>query len=547
MDRFSPSTYYTDVLIIGGGIAGLSLALHLADTVPVTLLTKGKCGESATFYAQGGIAAVLASHDSYTAHIEDTLEAGAGLCRREAVEYMVKRGPDAVEHLIQLGVPFTRETGEEGPLSSYHLSQEGGHSHRRIIHAADATGRAVETALLDAIQRHSNIKLLDGHVAVSLITADELAYSGRSPQGPCWGAYALNTYTGQVLGFGARVTVLATGGAGKVYLYTSNPDTSTGDGIAMAYRAGCRIADMEFVQFHPTCLYHPAAKSFLISEAVRGEGGLLRLTNGEPFMAKHDPRAELAPRDVVARAIDFEMKRTGDDHVYLDISHQPASFIRAHFPTIYARCLEYGFDMTREPLPVVPAAHYTCGGIMTDLQGRSDLERLYAIGETTHTGFHGANRLASNSLLEGLVSAESAGEAIRQGLASQWDQPIPEIPYWDTSRIRDSEEEVVVAHNWAELRQFAWDYIGIVRTTKRLARAKRRVDMLKSEIEEYYSNFTLTQDLIELRHLVLVADLIIQSAQNRKESRGLHYNLDYPKTDSTRPPQHTILHSGDAA
>ncbi len=531
----------TDVLVIGAGIAGLSTALALARDYRVTVLTKGPPGESATLYAQGGIAAVLDPSDSFAAHIADTLEAGAGLCHRETVEHVVRQGPAAIAGLIRMGVPFSREPGEEGPLSRFHLTREGGHSHRRIIHAADATGRAVETSLLDTVRDHPNIRLLDYQVAVQLITASKLGIQGKDPD-RCWGAYALHIPSGKVVAHGAIFTVLATGGAGKVYLYTSNPDTATGDGIAMAYRVGCRVANMEFIQFHPTCLYHPEAKSFLISEAVRGEGGILRLADGDRFMPRHDERAELAPRDIVARAIDYEMKRTGADCVYLDITHQPSGLIESHFPTIQAKLREYGIDMTAEPIPVVPAAHYTCGGIVTDLEGRTDLEALYAVGETAHTGLHGANRLASNSLLEGLVFAEATAASIndRQGEAAVAN--IPELPVWDTSRVTDSDEEVVVAHDWAELRQFMWDYVGIVRTDKRLGRARRRLDMLMGEVEEYYAHFTVTRDLIELRHLALVADLIIRAAQARRESRGLHFNRDYPEPAPDVPPWDTILY-----
>lgn len=525
-----------DVLIIGSGAAGLSLALRLAPHAHVHVVTKGPLTESASFYAQGGISAVLDKSDSIASHIADTLAAGAGLCDPEVVRYTVERGKESIQWLIERGVPFTEETGNsDGVERHFHLTREGGHSHRRVVHAADATGRAIETTLEQQVRAHPNITLFEQHMAIDLITAAKL---GLQPQ-RCWGAYVFNRQTRRVEVFSARYVVLATGGAGKVYLYTSNPDVASGDGIAMAWRAGCRIANMEFVQFHPTCLYHPKAKSFLITEAVRGEGGRLLLSDGSPFMHKFDTRGELAPRDIVARAIDHEMKRLGAPCVYLDISHKPAEFITSHFPNVYARCLEFGFDMTKEPLPVVPAAHYTCGGVMTDVRGRSDIAGLYAIGEVAYTGLHGANRMASNSLLECVVFAASSGEDIRATLATA--PAPPPLPEWDESRVTDSDEEVVVAHNWEELRRFMWDYVGIVRTNKRLQRAKRRVDLLLREIAEYYSNFRVTNDLIELRNLTLVADLIIRSALSRKESRGLHYTLDYPQPDNSRPPANTVL------
>lgn len=530
---------YSDVLILGAGIAGLSVALALSSDYRVTVLTKGPLGESNTLYAQGGIAAVLDPRDSFESHIADTLDAGAGLCHRKVVDYIVRRAPEAIHRLVGMGVPFSRESGKEGPMPRFHLTREGGHSQRRILHAADATGKAVETTLVEAAQRQPNIRLLDHRVAIHLLTDDELNPS-QGVRDRCWGAYALHSVTGEVTAFGARFTLLATGGAGKVYLYTSNPDTATGDGIAMAYRAGCRVANLEFVQFHPTCLYHPQAKSFLISEAVRGEGGLLLLENGDRFLPRHDKRAELAPRDIVARAIDYEMKRSGADCVYLDATSMSSAFIESHFPTIRARLREFGIDMAADPIPVVPAAHYTCGGIVTDLRGRTDLEGLYALGETACTGLHGANRLASNSLLEGAVMATSVAEDLAPRLAAEGTPQIPSLPIWDTSQVTESDEQVVVAHDWAELRQFMWDYVGIVRTNKRLARAKRRMDMLSGEIEEYYARFKVTQDLIELRHLALVADLILCSAQTRTENRGLHYNLDYSH-EKVHPPQDTVL------
>jgi L-aspartate oxidase len=520
----SVSPHHHDVLIIGSGAAGLALALRLAERHRVAVLSKGPITEGSTFYAQGGISAVLDDQDSLDAHVQDTLAAGAGLCAEPVVRHTVERGPESIRWLTELGVPFTRETLADG-RTQLHLTREGGHSHRRVVHAADATGRAIEDTLVGQARRSPNIDLFEQHIAVDLITTAKLGLPGPNR---CVGAYVLDRSDGVEI-FQASHVVLATGGASKVYLYSSNPQGSTGDGIAMAWRAGCRVANMEFMQFHPTCLYHPQAKSFLISEAVRGEGGRLLLPDGTPFMHRFDRRGELAPRDIVARAIDHEMKRLGADFVYLDISHKPADFIRDHFPTIHERCLEYGFDMTREPLPVVPAAHYTCGGVVTDLHARTDLDSLYAIGETAYTGLHGANRMASNSLLECLVFAQAAGEDI---LARD---PRPdtglEIPPWDESRVTDSDEEVVVSHNWDELRRFMWDYVGIVRTTKRLERARHRVDLLMAEIDEYYSHFRVTSDLLELRNLVMVADIIIRCAVSRHESRGLHYTLDYPELD----------------
>ncbi len=513
-----------DVLIIGSGAAGLSLALRLADQLHVAVLSKGPLMEGSTLHAQGGVSAVMDAEDSIESHVQDTLNAGAGLCDERVVRFTVERARAAIEWLLGMGVPFSQATGPDGN-ASLHLTREGGHSFRRVVHAADATGHAVETTLAAQARRHPRIELFEQHIAIDLITTRKLTGRGNR----CVGAYVLNRDTDHVEVFKARSVVLATGGASKVYLYTSNPDTSTGDGIAMAWRAGCRVANMEFMQFHPTCLYHPQAKSFLITEAVRGEGGYLTLPDGSRFMQRFDERGELAPRDIVARAIDHEMKRLGLDCVYLDISHKPAEFVREHFPTVHARCLEFGFDMTRDPLPVVPAAHYTCGGIVTDLDACTDVEHLYAIGEAAYTGIHGANRMASNSLLECLVFAQAAGEHI---LAHR-EQALyaGPIPPWDESQVTDSDEEVVVSHNWEELRRFMWDYVGIVRTTKRLQRAKRRVALLLQEIDEYYSNFRVTNDLIELRNIAQVAELIILSALSRQESRGLHYTLDFPQPD----------------
>jgi len=513
-----------DVVILGAGAAGMSVALRLADHVRVALVSKCPLPESNTFYAQGGISAVLDEGDSFDAHIDDTIRAGAGLCHPEIVARVVQQGPECIDWLIAQGVNFTRMEAPESP-TAFHLTREGGHSHRRVIHVADTTGRAVTETLLDAARSHAGIEILESRIAIDLIPERRL---GRhSPR--CLGVYALNLNTNRVQVLAAKVMVLATGGAGKTYLYTSNPDVATGDGVAMAWRAGCRVANMEFVQFHPTCLYHPKAKSFLISESVRGEGGRLLLPDGEAFMARFDRRAELAPRDIVARAIDHEMKRLGVECVFLDISHKPGAFIVKHFPNIHARCLEFGFDMTREPIPVVPAAHYTCGGVVTDAWGATDIPGLYAVGEVAFTGLHGGNRMASNSLLECFAFGEFAARSILDALPAC--QAPPALPAWDDSRVTDSDEEVVVSHNWDELRRFMWDYVGIVRTSKRLQRAKRRVDLLLAEINEYYGNFRVTGDLIELRNLALVADLIIRSAQSRSESRGLHFTLDHPRTD----------------
>ncbi len=524
-----PSNLSFDVLIIGSGAAGLSLALRLPSGVKTGLVAKRDLEEGNTLYAQGGISAVLDARDSVDSHVQDTLDAGAGLCDEEIVRLVVEHGPDNIRWLFDEGVEFTRTpaTGNSG----YHLTREGGHSHRRVVHAADATGHAVESTLVRQLDSHPNVGVFEHHIAVDLVAAEHR--DGRRVQRRCHGAYLLNIKTDEVVAVSARCVVLATGGASKVYLYTSNPDVATGDGIAMAWRAGCRVANMEFIQFHPTCLYHPAAKSFLISEAVRGEGGRLLLPDGTRFMERFDERAELAPRDIVARAIDHEMKRLGIDCVYLDISHKPADEIERLFPTIHHRCLELGFDMRKDPLPVVPAAHYTCGGVKTDRLARTDLNGLYAIGETAYTGLHGANRMASNSLLECLVFSEVALADILKELARS-DVPSHVLAPWDESRVTNSDEEVVVSHNWDELRRFMWDYVGIVRSNKRLERARRRVNLLRHEINEYYGNFRVGNDLLELRNLVEVADLIIKSAQRRRESRGLHYNIDFPDRDENQ-------------
>ena len=510
-----------DVLIIGSGLAGLTVALKLASKKNVCLVSKRKINDSSSNWAQGGIAAVLTDDDSIEAHIQDTLIAGAGLCDQEVTRQVASHARETVEWLIAQGVPFTREDDDSG----YHLTREGGHSHRRIIHAADATGHAVQKTLAEQVLSHPNITVLEDHIAVDLITSRKAGIGTPQDNAECLGAYVLDNNSGKVMTVGAQQTVLATGGTGKVYLYTTNPDVSTGDGVAMAWRAGCRVANMEFIQFHPTCLFHPKAKSFLITEVVRGEGGILKLPDGTRFMPKHDPRGELAPRDVVARAIDFEMKKRGLDCVFLDISHKPADFVISHFPTIYRRCMELGIDITKEPIPVVPAAHYSCGGVMTDHTGRTDLANLYAIGETACTGLHGANRLASNSLLECMVFGQAAASAI----LAQPQKPCVTLPYWDESRVTDADEEVIITHNWNELRRFMWNYVGIVRTNKRLTRAMHRIHLLRDEVNEFYSNFRVTNNLIELRNLLQVAELIVRSAMERHESRGLHYSKDYPE------------------
>ena len=504
-----------DVVVLGSGLAGQSVALRLADHCQVAVITKRSIEDSATAWAQGGIAAVLDDTDSVEAHIKDTFTAGAGLCDPTATRFVVEHGREAIDWLIAQGVPFTRGG------SGYHLTREGGHSHRRVIHVADATGAAVQQTLNEKVRAHPNITVLERHIVVDLITGTKLGLKTNR----CWGAYVLDIDHDEVVTVTAPNTIIATGGAGKVYLYTTNPDTATGDGIAMAWRAGCRVANMEFIQFHPTCLYHPHAKSFLITEAMRGEGGILRLPDGTRFMPNHDARAELAQRDVVARAIDFEMKKHGLDCVFLDVTHKGEGFLRTHFPNIQARCRELGIDIAHQPIPVVPAAHYTCGGIVVDLEARTDLPGLYALGEAACTGLHGANRLASNSLLECVVFSEAATrDILRQ-------KPVkpPKMPRWDDSRVSDADEEIVLSHNWDELRRFMWDYVGIVRTSKRLERALHRIKLLEREIDEYYANFRVGNDLIELRNLVLTAHLIVRSAQRRKESRGLHFSRDYPE------------------
>ncbi|MDO8427450.1 MAG: L-aspartate oxidase [Deltaproteobacteria bacterium] len=532
----------SDFLVIGSGIAGLSFALKAAKSGTVALITKRDIKESATFYAQGGIASVSSKEDTFESHIKDTLDAGAGLCNREVAELVVKDAPARIQELMELGVKFSKRAN--GAAVELDLGKEGGHSKRRIVHAEDLTGKAVEEALVAAIRANPDIEVYENHIAIDLITHSKFVENIENiGSDAVWGAYALNKSTGEVHTFLAKATVLATGGAGKVYLFTSNPDIATGDGIAMAYRAGANIANMEFVQFHPTCLYHSKAKSFLISEALRGEGGVLRLKDGAGFMEKHHPMADLAPRDIVARAIDFELKKSGDDCVYLDMTHKPAQFLKERFPNIHKKCLEFGIDMTKEPIPVVPAAHYTCGGALTDTDGATDIKRLYAIGEAACTGLHGANRLASNSLLESLVIANRASihaSAVIKGEKTG----IPPIPQWETRGAVVSDEAVVITQNWDEIRRFMWNYVGIVRSNKRLERAKRRIALLKDEINEYYWDFTITSNLIELRNIATVAELIITSASLRKESRGLHYNIDYPERDEANFRKDTILRLG---
>jgi len=512
-----------DFLVIGSGLAGLTFALQAARSGDVLLLSKDVMPESATNYAQGGIASVWSADDSFEAHVEDTLTAGAGLCHRDLVELVVREGPARIRDLIALGTHFSRRDQHDDP--EYDLGQEGGHSHRRILHASDATGREIMRALVAAVRATPNIRVLERHLAIDLLT--DATRDPTEQTVSCWGAYVLSRDTGAVQTVTARATLLATGGAGKVYLYTSNPDIATGDGIAMAYRAGVPIANMEFIQFHPTCLYHPAAKSFLISEALRGEGAVLRRPDGTPFMKSYDPRAELAPRDIVARAIDSEMKVHGYDCVYLDISHQPRDFLLSRFPTIHQRCLQYGIDLTKEPIPVVPAAHYCCGGTVTNADGATNIRRLYAAGEVAMTGLHGANRLASNSLLEALVLGHRSAEHGVALVAADARLP-PSFPAWNPAGATDSDESVVVTQNWDEIRRFMWNYVGIVRSNRRLARALQRIEALREEIDRYYWDFIVTGDLIELRNLATVAELIILSAIRRKESRGLHYTIDYP-------------------
>jgi L-aspartate oxidase len=530
-----PSTFETDFLVIGGGIAGLIFAIKAAEAGgSVTVLTKAASGEANTAYAQGGIASVWSVDDSFESHVDDTLRAGAGLCNRSAVETIVRDGPEAVRELIALGTCFTRI--EEGGEDEYDLGREGGHTHRRVLHAQDLTGREIMRALGEAAAARPNIRVLENKLAVNLLV-EPAEGGGGAPR--CWGAYVLDRTTLAVDKFTARATLLATGGAGKVYLYTTNPDIASGDGVAMAYRAGAPVANMEFIQFHPTCLYHPAAKSFLISEALRGEGAILRLPDGTPFMKRYHPDAELAPRDVVARAIDSEMKRLGLDCVYLDISHRSADFVRSRFPNIFKRCLSFGFDLTQAPIPVVPAAHYMCGGVMTDLSARTSIAALYAAGEVAMTGLHGANRLASNSLLEAAVMGRRAAAAAREDVAASGERRPPDFPHWDPGRAIRGEERVLITQSWDEIRRLMWNYVGIVRSDQRLGRAMRRLQLIKAEVRSYYWEHLVDSDLVELRNLVEVAELMVRSAMARKESRGLHYTIDY--AEHAEAPHDTVI------
>lgn len=527
-----------DFLVLGSGIAGLTYALRVAEFGSVGIVTKDALDESATKYAQGGIASVMAEDDSYHLHVQDTLEAGRGLCKEDAVRIIVKEGPARVRELIDLGAQFTRKPGAD-----YDLSRESGHSKRRILHADDLTGHEIESTLIAAVKSRKNIEIFSHHMAIDLITLAQLnpAVKPGSPNDEALGVYVFDVRQNRVKTFLGRAILLATGGAGKVYLYTSNPDTATGDGIAMAYRAGARIANMEFFQFHPTCLFHPQAKSFLISETLRGEGGILRLKNGDTFMEKYHPLGCLAPRDVVARAIDFEMKKNGDDCVYLDVTHIEGYRLRERFPNIYKKCMAFGFEISKEPIPIVPAAHYMCGGVVVDLNGQTNIRRLFASGEVCYSGLHGANRLASNSLLEGLVlSHRAVAPSVKFG-SIPLQKIADEIPSWDSGGAVDSDESVVVSHNWDEIRRLMWNYVGIVRSNKRLLRAKGRIELLLNEIKEYYWNFNITKDTLELRNIAITAQLIILGAMQRKESRGLHYTIDHPDRDDLHWKKDTII------
>jgi L-aspartate oxidase len=529
-----------DFLILGSGIAGLSLALKVAPRGRVAVVTKKDRAESNTNYAQGGIASVTSKEDSFAAHVRDTLDAGAGLCRESVVRTIVEEGPARIQELIDLGMKFSEsEQRAEDGSRALDLGREGGHSQRRILHAKDVTGREIERALLAAVSRQPNIEIFENHVAIDLITSQKLGYVGENR---CLGAHVFDKKGNRVETISASATILATGGCGKVYLYTTNPDIATGDGVAMAYRAGAAIANMEFIQFHPTCLYHPQAKSFLISEAVRGEGGILKSLAGREFMDAVHPLKSLAPRDVVARAIDGEMKKTGAEHVWLDITHKPAKFIIERFPNIYQTCLRYGIDITKEPIPVVPAAHYQCGGVVTNVDGETDIAGLFAVGEVACTGLHGANRLASNSLLEALVCAHRAAEKISNFKSQISDLKIPD---WQSGAATNADELVVVSHNWDEIRRLMWDYVGIVRTNKRLQRAQSRLANLQQEIQEYYWDFIVTADLLELRNIATVAELIVKCALMRSESRGLNYNLDFPNPNSDWAQRDSVVRRGN--
>ena len=537
----------TDFLVIGSGVAGLSFALNVANAGrTVAIVTKKGIADSNTARAQGGIASVFSEVDSFDLHIQDTLASGDGLCNREVVEMVVKKGPERILELIELGVRFN-VNGDDGKMDSevlLDLGQEGGHSQKRIIHSQDMTGKELENVLVDHVKKNDRITLYEDHIAIDLITCSTRIKSGlttKTHEDYCCGAYVFDRKNRTVSTFSSSITLLATGGAGKVYLYTSNPDIATGDGIAMGYRAGASIANLEFVQFHPTCLYHPDAKNFLISEAVRGEGGILVNGDGQPFMQKYDPKKDLACRDVVARAIDTELKKSGNDSVFLDVSHKPADFIKARFPNIFEKCLSFGIDITKDPIPVVPAAHYMCGGVSTDMFGRTDIGRLYAVGETACTGLHGANRLASNSLIEALVYAHTSSQKAISEFATINAELMPVPPVWDDSGTTDSDEGIMVSHNWDEIRRLMWNYVGIVRSNKRLERAKRRVEIFQNEILEYYWNFKVAGDLIELRNIATVAELVIKCAMHRKESRGLHYNIEYPGKNDKKWNKDTLI------